>query len=93
MDAPLLFEHAGFAATEELTSAAGAAVNPDYLAPEDAALRRLCELARLPPAQQAAVQAHALQLVLGRSGRTLRQRWDSMPCCASTTWPRPRAWS
>ena len=68
MDAPLLFEHAGFAAGEELTSAAGAAVNPDYLAPEDAALRRLCELARLPPAQQAAVQAHALQLVLGVRG-------------------------
>jgi len=56
------------ATTGALTSVVGAAVNPDYLAPEDAALRRLCDLARLPPAQQAAVQAHALQLVLGVRG-------------------------
>jgi RHH-type proline utilization regulon transcriptional repressor/proline dehydrogenase/delta 1-pyrroline-5-carboxylate dehydrogenase len=53
------------ATAEALTSAVGAALNPDYLAPEDAALRRLCDLARLPPTQQAAVQAHALQLVQG----------------------------
>jgi RHH-type transcriptional regulator, proline utilization regulon repressor / proline dehydrogenase / delta 1-pyrroline-5-carboxylate dehydrogenase len=68
MAAPRLRDRAGFGATEDLTSAVGAAVNPDYLAPEDAALRRLCDLARLPPAQQAAVQAHALQLVLGVRG-------------------------
>jgi RHH-type transcriptional regulator, proline utilization regulon repressor / proline dehydrogenase / delta 1-pyrroline-5-carboxylate dehydrogenase len=68
MAAPLLFDRVRFAATEDLTSAVGAAVNPDYLAPEDAALRRLCDLARLPPAQQAAVQAHGLQLVLGVRG-------------------------
>jgi RHH-type proline utilization regulon transcriptional repressor/proline dehydrogenase/delta 1-pyrroline-5-carboxylate dehydrogenase len=68
MDAPLLFDRGSFAAPETLTSAVGAAVNPDFLAPEDAALRRLCALARLPPAQHSAVQAHALQLVLGVRG-------------------------
>src|ERR1700733_4443026 len=67
MATPLLFDRVRFA-TEDLTSAVGAAVNPDYLAPEDAALRRLCDLARLPPAQQAAVQAQALRLVLGVRG-------------------------
>jgi RHH-type transcriptional regulator, proline utilization regulon repressor / proline dehydrogenase / delta 1-pyrroline-5-carboxylate dehydrogenase len=68
MDAPLLFDRDSFAAPEGLTSAVGAAVNPDFLAPEDAALPRLSDLARLPPVQHSAVQAHALQLVLGVRG-------------------------
>jgi RHH-type transcriptional regulator, proline utilization regulon repressor / proline dehydrogenase / delta 1-pyrroline-5-carboxylate dehydrogenase len=68
MDAVPLFDGSSFAAPEDLTSAVGAAVNPDYLAPEEAALRRLCDLARLPPAQQADVQAQALQLVRGVRG-------------------------
>ncbi len=54
-----------FAAAEVLTCAAGEFVNPHYLTPDDTALRRLCDLARLPQAQAEAVQARALQLVLG----------------------------
>jgi RHH-type proline utilization regulon transcriptional repressor/proline dehydrogenase/delta 1-pyrroline-5-carboxylate dehydrogenase len=55
-----------------LTCAAGAIVNPQYLAPEDSLLRRLCVLAKLPPAQQAAVQTHALALVQGVRGARSR---------------------
>jgi RHH-type proline utilization regulon transcriptional repressor/proline dehydrogenase/delta 1-pyrroline-5-carboxylate dehydrogenase len=66
MDAPrLLFDRGSFAATEDLTSALGAALNPQFLASEEEAVRRLRELARLPHAQQIAVQERALQLVLG----------------------------
>ena len=68
MDAPPPFERGSFAAPEGLISAVGAAVNPDFLAAEDAVLRRLSDLARLPPAQHSAVQAQALQLVLGVRG-------------------------
>ena len=68
MKAPRQCDGAGFAAPEDLLSAVGAAINPQFLAPEDAAVRRLCDLARLPPAQQAQVQAHALQLVRGVRG-------------------------
>jgi RHH-type transcriptional regulator, proline utilization regulon repressor / proline dehydrogenase / delta 1-pyrroline-5-carboxylate dehydrogenase len=66
MDAPrLLFDRDSFAATEDLTSALGAALNPPFLAPEEQAVRRLRDLARLPHAQQIAVQERALQLVQG----------------------------
>jgi len=57
-----------FPATQPLTSAVGAAFNADFLAPEEAAVRRLCDQARLAPEQQAQVQAHALQLVMGVRG-------------------------
>jgi RHH-type transcriptional regulator, proline utilization regulon repressor / proline dehydrogenase / delta 1-pyrroline-5-carboxylate dehydrogenase len=65
MDAQPSAERNPFAATEALSSLVGAAVNPDFLAPEDIVVPRLCELARLPAPQQASVQARALQLVLG----------------------------
>ena len=57
-----------FASAQALTGAVGAALNPQYLAPEEDAVRRLCDLARLPLPQQAAVQARALQLVAGVRG-------------------------
>ena len=60
---PPPFEPGVFAATEALSSAVGAAVNPQFLAAEDGAVRRLCDLARLPQATCSAVQAQALQLV------------------------------
>jgi RHH-type proline utilization regulon transcriptional repressor/proline dehydrogenase/delta 1-pyrroline-5-carboxylate dehydrogenase len=65
MDPPPPVEARVFATGEALTSAVGDALNLQYLAPEEAALRRLCDLARLPAAEQAAVQERALQLVLG----------------------------
>jgi RHH-type transcriptional regulator, proline utilization regulon repressor / proline dehydrogenase / delta 1-pyrroline-5-carboxylate dehydrogenase len=65
MDAPRPVEPRFFAATEAPASAVGAALNLQYLAPEEDALRRLCDLARLPDPQRAAVQEQALQLVLG----------------------------
>ena len=71
MNAPPLADGAAFAAPEDLVSAVGADINPHYLAAEETTLRRLCDRARLPPAQQAQVQAHALQLVEGvRSTRS-----------------------
>ena len=52
------------AAAQGLTSPVGAAMNGQFLAEEESVVRRLCERARLPSAQQAAVQERALQLVL-----------------------------
>jgi RHH-type proline utilization regulon transcriptional repressor/proline dehydrogenase/delta 1-pyrroline-5-carboxylate dehydrogenase len=72
MDAQPPVECRVFAVTEVPTSAVGEYVNPQYLAPEDDALRRLCTLARLPQAQLNAVQAHALQLVLAVRGARSR---------------------
>ncbi|HEY6455237.1 MAG TPA: bifunctional proline dehydrogenase/L-glutamate gamma-semialdehyde dehydrogenase PutA [Steroidobacteraceae bacterium] len=65
MDAPRPVEPDFFAATEALSSAVGDAINPQFLAAEDAAVRRLCDLARLPQLAGNAVQDQALQLVLG----------------------------
>src|SRR5580658_7358643 len=65
MDAPAPPDPRFSAAAEALTSAVGDAVNPQFLAPEEEAVRRLRDLARLPHAQQIAVQERALQLVLG----------------------------
>ena len=65
MDPPPPVEPRLFTAPEALASAVGAALNPQYLAPEEAALQRLCDLARLPQVARDAVQARALQLVLG----------------------------
>jgi RHH-type proline utilization regulon transcriptional repressor/proline dehydrogenase/delta 1-pyrroline-5-carboxylate dehydrogenase len=65
MDVPPPFDPGRFAVPQALTCAVGAAVNPQFLAPEEACLRRLCDLARLPHAQQIAVQVRALQLVHG----------------------------
>jgi RHH-type transcriptional regulator, proline utilization regulon repressor / proline dehydrogenase / delta 1-pyrroline-5-carboxylate dehydrogenase len=79
MDAPRPVEPRFFAATEALASAVGAALNPQYLAPEEEALRRLCDLARLPPGQREAVQERALQLVLGvRAARSRGSSLDSL---------------
>ncbi len=71
MDAPA-GEPPAFAQPEALTSALGDALHPLYLADEHDVLARLREQARLPEAQRAAVQAQALQLVLGV--RTTRSR-------------------
>jgi RHH-type transcriptional regulator, proline utilization regulon repressor / proline dehydrogenase / delta 1-pyrroline-5-carboxylate dehydrogenase len=65
MDAQRPVEPRFFAAAEALTSAAGDAVNAQFLAAEDDAVRRLCDLARLPQAARSAVQDQALQLVAG----------------------------
>jgi RHH-type proline utilization regulon transcriptional repressor/proline dehydrogenase/delta 1-pyrroline-5-carboxylate dehydrogenase len=46
-----------------LESAAGAAIDPDYLIAEETAVRRLVDRARLEAGQQAAVQERALRLV------------------------------
>ncbi|HTV80844.1 MAG TPA: L-glutamate gamma-semialdehyde dehydrogenase [Steroidobacteraceae bacterium] len=79
MDGPLPSEAAGFSAAEEAPSAVGVALNSQYLAPEEATLRRLCDLARLPPADRAAVQARALALVQGvRAGRSGASGLDSL---------------
>jgi RHH-type proline utilization regulon transcriptional repressor/proline dehydrogenase/delta 1-pyrroline-5-carboxylate dehydrogenase len=72
MDAQPAAERHVFAVTDVPSSAVGESVNPQYLAPEGDALRRLCTLARLPPAQLHAVQSHALQLVLGVRGARSR---------------------
>jgi RHH-type proline utilization regulon transcriptional repressor/proline dehydrogenase/delta 1-pyrroline-5-carboxylate dehydrogenase len=71
MDLPPL-EPGVFAATETLNSAVGDAVNAQFLAAEDGAVRRLCDLARLPPATCSAVQEQALQLVAGVRARRAR---------------------
>jgi RHH-type proline utilization regulon transcriptional repressor/proline dehydrogenase/delta 1-pyrroline-5-carboxylate dehydrogenase len=65
MDAPAPPDPRFSAAAEALTSAVGDAVNPQFLAPEEEAVRRLCDHARLPQAQCLAVQERARQLVLG----------------------------
>jgi RHH-type proline utilization regulon transcriptional repressor/proline dehydrogenase/delta 1-pyrroline-5-carboxylate dehydrogenase len=65
MDVPAPPDPRFVAAAEALTSALGAALNPQFLAAEEAAVRQLCDRARLPQAQRAAVQARALQLVQG----------------------------
>jgi RHH-type transcriptional regulator, proline utilization regulon repressor / proline dehydrogenase / delta 1-pyrroline-5-carboxylate dehydrogenase len=72
MDAQPPAERRVFAVTDVPLSAVGEAVNPQYLALEEDALRRLCALARLPQAQLNAVQARALQLVLGVRGARSR---------------------
>ena len=64
MDAQAPAERRVFAVTDVPSSAVGESVNPQYLAPEDDALRRLCDLARLPRAKLDVVQTLALQLVL-----------------------------
>ena len=79
MDAPRSVDPRFFAATEALDSAVGAALNPQFLAPEEDALRRLCDLARLPQGQREAVQERALQLVLGvRAARSRGSSLDSL---------------
>ncbi len=65
MDQPPLVEAQSFATPEVLTSAVGAALNPHFLAPEEQALRRLCDLARLPETLRGRVQARAIELVRG----------------------------
>jgi RHH-type proline utilization regulon transcriptional repressor/proline dehydrogenase/delta 1-pyrroline-5-carboxylate dehydrogenase len=65
MDVPAPPDPGFLAAAQALTAPLGAAVNAQFLAPEEAAVRQLCDRARLPQAQSAAVQARALQLVLG----------------------------
>ncbi len=65
MDVPAPPEPRFVAAAQGLSSAVGDALNPQFLAEEEPAVRQLCDLARLPQAQRAAVQARALQLVLG----------------------------
>ena len=68
-----------FAPPEALASAVGAALNAQYLAPEEAALRRLCDLARLPEPQREAVQEQALRLVLGvRAARSRGNGLDAL---------------
>ena len=54
-----------FVADDEaaLQSAVGAAINGQYLAPEEPLVRRLADLARLDPDRRSAVQRHALALV------------------------------
>ena len=60
-----------FAAAAQALTGVGGPVNEDFLAPEEAVVRRLCELARLPQPEQAAVQERALELVQGvRSARS-----------------------
>jgi RHH-type transcriptional regulator, proline utilization regulon repressor / proline dehydrogenase / delta 1-pyrroline-5-carboxylate dehydrogenase len=79
MDAPPPVEGRVFATAEGLTSAVGAALNPQYLAPEEDVLRRLCDLARLPGGQQAVVQERALQLVLSvRAARSQHKGLDAL---------------
>ncbi len=46
-----------------LEGSIGAAINPSYLAPEEAIVRALADRARLDPVRQAAVQERALSLV------------------------------
>ena len=65
MDAPTRPDRRFLTAAEALACAVGDALNPQYLAVEEEAVRRLSERARLPPAQSAAVQEQALQLVVG----------------------------
>jgi citrate lyase gamma subunit len=90
MDVPAPPDPGFLAAAQALTAPLGAAVNAQFLAPEEAAVRQLCDRARLPQAQSAAVQARALQLVLGARAPAVAA-W--MRCCGSITWPLPRAWS
>jgi RHH-type proline utilization regulon transcriptional repressor/proline dehydrogenase/delta 1-pyrroline-5-carboxylate dehydrogenase len=79
MDAPPPVEGRVFATAEGLTSAVGAALNSQYLAPEEDVLRRLCDLARLPGGQQEIVQERALQLVLGvRAARAQHNGLDAL---------------
>ncbi len=79
MDAPPPVEPHPFATPEGLTSAVGAALNPQFLAAEDEALRRLCDLARLAPTEGEAVQAQALRLVLGvRAARSRGSGLDAL---------------
>ena len=72
MDAAAPPEPRFVAAAQALNCALGDAVNAQFLAPEEQAVRQLCERARLPPAQRAAVQERALQLVLGVRGARSR---------------------
>ncbi|HEV2702150.1 MAG TPA: L-glutamate gamma-semialdehyde dehydrogenase [Steroidobacteraceae bacterium] len=65
MDAATRPDRRFVGAAAALTSAVGDALNPLFLAPEEETLRRLCDHARLPPAQSLAVQHQALQLVQG----------------------------
>jgi RHH-type proline utilization regulon transcriptional repressor/proline dehydrogenase/delta 1-pyrroline-5-carboxylate dehydrogenase len=65
MDAPAPPDRRFSSAAEGLTSVVGDALNSQFLAPEEEAVRRLCERARLPQSQRVAVQERALQLVLG----------------------------
>ncbi len=79
MDPPALPEAHVFLSGEVLTSPEGNALNPQYLAPEEPALRHLCDLARLPATQQPAVQERALQLVLGvRAARSRGHGLDAL---------------
>jgi RHH-type proline utilization regulon transcriptional repressor/proline dehydrogenase/delta 1-pyrroline-5-carboxylate dehydrogenase len=65
MDARAPADSRFFVYPEALASGWGAALNAHYLTPEEHALRRLCDLARLPQGPRAAVQERALQLVRG----------------------------
>ncbi len=79
MDVPAPPDPRFMAAAESQTSAVGDALNPQFLAPEEEVVRRLCDRARLPQAQCAAVHERALQLVLGvRAARSGGGGLDAM---------------
>jgi RHH-type proline utilization regulon transcriptional repressor/proline dehydrogenase/delta 1-pyrroline-5-carboxylate dehydrogenase len=79
MDAKRPVEPRFFATPESLDSEVGAALNAQYLAPEEDALRHLCDRARLPQGQREAVQAQALQLVQGvRAGHARSSGLDAL---------------
>ena len=75
-----------------LTSAVGDALNPQFLAAEEPAVRRFAIWPDCRRRSARRCRRGRLQLVLGRARRASAAAADWMPCCSNITWPPRRAW-
>ncbi len=85
MDAPPRAEVGLFSAAQPSGFAAGDALNESFLAPEETAVRRLCDLARLPPAQADAVQV--ARIAAGHRRTHGAHAWRRPGCAAASVSP------